>query len=247
MKLIALAAVGLAAVSQAQAQCVENLLIDDFISANRPLTGPAGNDRIYDLLGGDYGGVGIQGNITIDNKGNGTIFPDNSMAGLNGTNYFFLKFDPNACFNATLYTGLQMSFVFPAGSDFQIAFTQKAPNCVDRLTDSIYKKLSDYIIPNGSHQSVFIPFADFGQNVAGGAYDWQHIKDLTFLQFMPTRMPYTFNKLVLLSKCSGTTIANGTTTQPTTEVTKTASDSVKVAGSIGTAMMALAAIVASFF
>ncbi|TPX30688.1 hypothetical protein SeMB42_g07879 [Synchytrium endobioticum] len=87
-------ALGLAAVAQAQI-CATNLLIDDFRTGQRPTTGPAGNDRIYDLAGGDYGGVGLQGNIAIAD-GSGTITPDNSAAGLNGTNYFFVKYDPNA-------------------------------------------------------------------------------------------------------------------------------------------------------
>ncbi|TPX44862.1 hypothetical protein SeLEV6574_g04250 [Synchytrium endobioticum] len=235
-------ALGLAAVAQAQI-CATNLLIDDFRTGQRPTTGPAGNDRIYDLAGGDYGGVGLQGNIAIAD-GSGTITPDNSAAGLNGTNYFFVKYDPNACFDATKYTGLQMEFTFPANADFQIAYTQKAPNCVDRLDDSEYKKLSDFIVPNGGRQTVFLPFSVFGHNVRGGLFDWKHIKDLTFLQFVPTRVPYTFHNLTLIANttaCANQPVVNQSSTTTAAAPASTAGITSNVAS--GAVSMPLVAVV----
>ncbi|TPX50141.1 hypothetical protein SeLEV6574_g01103 [Synchytrium endobioticum] len=121
---------------------------------------------------------------------------------MNGENYFFVKFDPNACFDATKYTGVQIDFTFPPNADFEITYTQAAPNCVDRRVDSVYKKLSDYIVPNGQPQSVFLPFSDFNRNINGTDFDLQHIKDLTFLRFLPSQVQYTFDKIELIAPCN---------------------------------------------
>ncbi|TPX31924.1 hypothetical protein SmJEL517_g04836 [Synchytrium microbalum] len=214
-------------------QC--ELLIDDFRSGNgsRPLTGPAGADRIYDLLGGDYGGVGLAGTPPIIiNNGTGKIVPLPVPV-----QYFFAKFDPFACFNSTAYTHVSMDFIFPNNSDFQIAFTQKAPNCVDRLLDSSYHNLTSFITPNGTQQHVNIPFSAFNTNVNGTAYDWTHIKDLTFLNFYPANVTYTFTRMSLINLndpvCAKnlTGLSTNGTNTTTTNTTNTANSTTAAAKS----------------
>jgi hypothetical protein len=73
----------------------------------------------------------------------------------------------------------------PVGSDFYIALTQKTSDCSARSTDSVYTKLSNYVVPNGSKQTAVVPFSNFTSNLLGQPFDLRYLKDITFVNLIP--------------------------------------------------------------
>ena len=210
-------------VSSAMAQgCTPDATVDDFsklIYKQLP-TGVNGalENKTVDLLGGDYGSKNAEFvidptnkvmTVTVSKQGDEET-PETNKAGYHPNpntaptyNYWFLKFDENACFDLSGYEGFGFDLVAPTGSDMNFTLTQKSPDCTDRLYDSVYHPLTKYITPNGHQQKVFLPFSDFAQNLNGNAFDFKHLKDFTAVNLMPyDGTQFVFSNLVLKGNCS---------------------------------------------
>ena len=94
-------------------------------------------------------------------------------------NYWYVKFDRDACFNLAKYRTIEFDIVAPAKTDFYIALTQKSADCNSRLIDSVYRNMTNYITPDGTRKTISIPVRDFSTNLLKGAFDLAHLKDLT--------------------------------------------------------------------
>ena len=99
----------------------------------------------------------------------------------------------------------QLQFSADPDLDFNITYTQHAPNCTTRTigneavrstfpvidaniqatADAEYYLLTHYIKPTGAMQTLVLPFSDFTTNLIGQPYDLSHVKDLTFVNMHP--------------------------------------------------------------
>ncbi len=145
------------------------------------------------------------------------------------------------------YLGFEFELTAPTGSTFDITFTQKAPNCVDRLADSTYRSILRYTTPNGTKQRVIVPLADFAQTVDGGNFSMQHLKDITFVKMLPVDARFEVRNLKMIGNCNGitpttgpqapaggngTNTANGTNSNSTTTLTPSSGSRVNTGLSI---------------
>ncbi|TPX59236.1 hypothetical protein PhCBS80983_g02581 [Powellomyces hirtus] len=188
-------------------ECGRDLLIDDFRSSRRGVLKIPGETitRQLNLLEADYG----QGpnpdslNYTIDTTA-GVIRIVSGPQPVGQDNYWFSKFDPNACFNTTNWHAIAFDLVGPPGGAFTTTLTQKNPDCIDRtpgLSDSDYIPISNYVTLDGTKQPVVMPFADFRRNIAGGAFDLVHLKDWTLNHFLPVGSVWEISNLRLIRPC----------------------------------------------
>jgi hypothetical protein len=87
--------------------------------------------------------------------------------------------------------------------------TQKNPTCktgnTTRLVDSVYKPLSAYYKPDGTKKTLVLPFADFSNNLAGGKFDFAHLKDWTIVNLVPAGATFTLSNLKLVGNCASST------------------------------------------
>ncbi|KAI8905462.1 hypothetical protein EDD86DRAFT_211538 [Gorgonomyces haynaldii] len=156
--------------------------------------------RQLNQLGGDYGIVNATFQINTSAK-TLTVVP---AVQTTPNNFWFAKYDWQACFDLRGYIGFQFELVAPTGSEISFTLTQKSADCVDRLVDSVYVPLTKYITPNGQKQTVLMPFADFSKNINGGNFDFQHLKDWTAVNFSPAdgTSQFVFSNLILKGNCS---------------------------------------------
>ena len=94
-------------------------------------------------------------------------------------NYWYVKFDQGACFDLSKYQSIQFGINAPSGTDFAISLTQKSADCKSRLIDSVYRNLTNYVITDGTTQTVTLPVADFSKNLLNQNFDLVHLKDFT--------------------------------------------------------------------
>lgn len=118
-------------------------------------------------------------------------------------NFWFSKFDLDACFDLSAYDAIQFDVIAPVGSSAQFCLTQRSPDCQSRLADSQYMPLSKYINPDGSKQTVTMPIADFGKNVNGGNFDFVHLKDWTLNDLSPKGVTIEISNFRLIRACGG--------------------------------------------
>ncbi|KAL2914085.1 hypothetical protein HK105_206343 [Polyrhizophydium stewartii] len=206
----ALAVALAAAASPAAAQvCKKDLLVDDFAKTQTAVI--ANETRQVDLLGGDYGAVGVGWKVDTAKKAM-------VLTSLNGTsNFWFAKFDAGACFDLTGYSAIDFDLVGPAGSDMQFTLTQKLPDCSERApdgSDSAYLALSKYAKMDGTKKHVSLPLADFAKNINGSNYDFIHLKDFTPVNLGPTGAVFEMSNLVLKGGCGVPGTGTNTGTAP---------------------------------
>ena len=186
-------------------QCVPDVLIDDF-SAIR--TGWLDNlPKFFNLVGGDYGSLGAPFTINPNNQslsikaGSYPVGVPEAQANP-GTaptfNYWYVKFDREACFNTTIYSGISFDLIAPLGSDMNFTMTQRSKNCSVRLVDSQYHLLSKYITPDGTKQTVYLPFSDYSLNLFGEAFDFEYFKDWTLVNLGPEGSEFVMSDLKLV-------------------------------------------------
>ncbi|KAJ8323064.1 hypothetical protein BDV3_006678 [Batrachochytrium dendrobatidis] len=206
-------------VVSSQAVCKPDLLVDDFVKAQSAMVD--GEVRPVNLLGGDYGAVGIEWSVDTAKKAA-------VLTSTNSSNFWFAKFDAIACFDLTGYSAITFDLVAPTGSDMSFTLTQKSANCVDRLIDSSYMPLTKYIKPNGSKQHVSLPLSDFAMNINGAPYDFKHLKDWTPTSLSPVGATFEISNLVLKGGCgneTSTATAAATTASAPSTVAATATAS----------------------
>lgn len=233
-------------------QCKPDVLVDDF---SKITTGTLPGDaaiKEFNLLGGDYGAAGAPFTITPASKSMtitaqtadiGNPEPQANPGAAATFNYWFTKFDLNACFDLTGYTAISFDLVAPTGSDMNFTMTQKNPTCstgnTTRLVDSVYKPLSAYFRPDGTKKTVVLPFADYKTNLAGGEFDFVHLKDWTIVNLVPANAVFTMSNLKLVGNCaapSGTSPVSATVAP--TGAPKT-NDAARTVGSIASLLVAL--------
>jgi hypothetical protein len=201
------------AVASFAAQCTPDVLIDDFGKID--VHDYEGAMRHFNLVGGDYGEVGI----------NATYHPSMKNVELTSTNvpdnFWFVKFDLEACFNLNGYTAIEFDIEAPPGTECTFTLTQKSPNCVDRLVDSTYIPLTHYITPNGEKQRVVQPLSEFALNVEGGSFDFAHLKDWTLVGLQPQNVTVKISNFVLKGNCpkATETVAESIMNFPTAKAT----------------------------
>ena len=181
------------------AACTPDLVVDDFTKEYSGALPGETQIRKLNMLGADYGVVG--GTFNVDTNAKQAIIIPNVQSPAD--NYWFAKYNWQACFDLSKYSAFQFELTSPAGSDVQFTLTQHASDCTTRLNDSVYLPLTKYIKPNGTKQLVTLPFSDFAKNVAGGDYDFVHLKDWTAVNFVPAdgKTEFRFGNLVLKGKC----------------------------------------------
>ncbi|KAJ3341340.1 hypothetical protein HDU83_006677 [Entophlyctis luteolus] len=234
-----------------------------------------GNNKTLNLLGGDYG---VDSNSSLSfNFASSDGFvgvnpgwvsnPSNSDAGLHpddilASNYFYFKFvwddqisstdfGVTVCEDLTVYQGLYLNISMPTGSDVYLTLTQKNANCTERIQDSAYVKLSQFHTPNGTPQTIFIPFSLMKYEFDGVTpYNFAHAKDATFVNFNPPNVQYKFYHIGLVDTGSTCTPANATgvgvsatgSSSAAGTSTKTGAGVAAVAGTGAGAFMAAAAL-----
>ena len=151
-------------------QCTPDLLIDDFAKIDQH--DYEGAQRYFNLVGGDYGQVGIDATYDTVNK-------RVKLTSTAADNFWFSKFDLQACFNLKGYTAIQFDFEAPAGTDTSFTLTQKSADCVDRLVDSAYVGLGQPM--DGTKKKITLPLSAFSKNLNGTDFDFDHLKDWTLV------------------------------------------------------------------
>lgn len=185
--------------------CGPDVIIDDF-SVIR--AGWLDNlPKSFNALGGDYGSLGAPFTIDTTNKSlriQARSYPvgipeAQANPGTAPTfNYWYAKFDRAACFDSSIFSGLSFDIIAPFGSDMNFTMTQMSPNCSYRLVDSQYQLLSKYITPDGTKQTVFLPFSDFSINLNGSRFDFEHLKDWTLVNLGPEGSEFVLSDLKLV-------------------------------------------------
>jgi hypothetical protein len=189
---------------QSANSCVTpDLLVDDFAIAD--VHNYQGATRNFNLLGGDYGAVGLTAEYS-------TTLKHVTLTSTVEKNFWFAKFDLGACFDLSPFNAIQFDMVAPVDTNAIFTLTQKSVNCVDRLVDSQYMRLSNYVTPNGQKQTVTMPLTDFAKNLDGNAFDFKHLKDWTLNSLLPVGVSITISNLMLVGDCRLTPVVppNGT-------------------------------------
>ncbi|KAJ3128194.1 hypothetical protein HK098_004940 [Nowakowskiella sp. JEL0407] len=199
----------LATASLAAAQCVP--ATKDLITLqNMPAGGfpqPAtGALTGYDNAGGSYGGE----NLTYVFNGGAAIVTPLAV----DTGYWFFKFEPRECWDATGYNAFEFDYTAPAGADFQMTLTVHTVACLTnncsanaascpRSPDSTYVSIKQATVTTvGAVNHAVVPFALFdGNSFGNGSIDWRYIKDFTFIKFSVLNQPYTFNNFIVKAGC----------------------------------------------
>ncbi|KAI8819157.1 uncharacterized protein EV422DRAFT_535323 [Fimicolochytrium jonesii] len=224
--------------------CGPDILVDDFHVYNRsmlPIQGEK-DPRQVNLLGGDYGTDGtLKFNVSVANK-------DVEVTPVSGASYFFFKFDAGACFDLSGFNSLSFDIIAPVGGSFDIGLTQKSADCHERLGgetsqyDSKYLPLTQFVTPDGTtKQTVVVPFYSLaGPTQAGPAFDFVHLKDVTFINWKSFNSVYKISNIRLRRACgengpSGAnhTISGAAPTGPTTSSTAPAPGATATAGNGG--------------
>ncbi|KAJ3061054.1 hypothetical protein HK102_009266, partial [Quaeritorhiza haematococci] len=153
-----------------------------------------------------------------------------------GSNFWFFTLDPNVgnpCRDMRPFDRLEFDISIPSTAtkrDFLITLTQKLPDCTTRGIDSTYLSAAKYAsggLTTSAWQTVSIPFADFATNVQGGAYDFEHFKDITFVdlpRFTSSGDAVYIDGIRLVGKkdtCGGVTPSPSPTASPTPSPTPT--------------------------
>ncbi|KAI9330137.1 hypothetical protein DFJ73DRAFT_964057 [Zopfochytrium polystomum] len=207
----------------------------------------AGCNKTLNLLGGDYGDSGA--NETLAN-GRLTMVSSDQVAtvgnqespshpnNVTSHNYWYAKFNWENDYDLTPFWGARLSIIMPPASDFNITLTQWLPanpavrdGTGDRGVDTNWILASRYLSPasfdGATPQTLVIPFADFATNQKGGAFDFAHLKDLTFVNLLPFGATFAIERIELLYKNCQAPATSGTVTtgggQTTTTATATAS------------------------
>jgi hypothetical protein len=214
-------------------ECKPDVVVDDYKIRNESLltTEQPPPLRFFNLLGGDYGAK--DATIAVNPSPNSNMIikagwgpADTSESSTHpggpvAHNYWYVKFDLNACFDLRGYSGFEMDLLSPLGSDFYITLTQHASDCKTRLIDSVYRNLTDYVKPNGTLQTVFIPFQDFKKNLVGNDFDFQFLKDVTFVNLGPENAEFELKMFRLRGCRSNSTGSVGTVTGTGTSTSTT--------------------------
>ncbi|KAJ3023342.1 UNVERIFIED_CONTAM: hypothetical protein HDU68_008661 [Siphonaria sp. JEL0065] len=262
--LVAAVALPLAAAEPLTVSSTCELLVDDMRprTANQSKNDSFGNVKTLNLNGGDYGvdgGSKLQFNFAASNghvdvipgwdknpgDGDAALHPPAILA----SNYFYYKFvwddqkssndfGVNVCQDLSVYQGLYLNVSMPAGSDVYLTLTQKNAACSARTKDSAYVKLSQFHTPNGTPQSIFIPFDLMKLQFDGQPYDFTHAKDATFVNFSPSDVTYSFYHIGLVkngASCTPKTggVSTGTGTGvPAQTTAKATSSAEKIVGGL---------------
>ena len=193
----------------ATAQCKPDLLIDDFAKVD--VHAYEGADRNFNLVGGDYGAVGITATYEPENK-------RVKLVSNAADNFWFSKFDLQACYNLNGYTAITFDFEAPVGTDASFTLTQKSPDCKERLVDSQYVGLG--VPMDGTKKSITLPLSGFSKNLNGTDFDMVHLKDWTLVGLKPIGTTAYFSNFVLKGNCNvpssttGASPTNGGSSNP---------------------------------
>jgi hypothetical protein len=174
-------------------QCATDLLVDDF--AQIDIHDYQGSPRYFNKLGGDYGEVGILAEYSTTER-------HVALTPVQAKNFWFSKFDLEACFDLSRFAAIQFEIEAPQGTSGSFTLTQKSADCAERLTDSSYVPLSKYVRPNGRRQVVTIPLSDFSTNLDGKPFDFKHLKDWTLNDLQPEGVTINISNLVLKGSCN---------------------------------------------
>ncbi|KAJ1562902.1 hypothetical protein HK096_004826 [Nowakowskiella sp. JEL0078] len=232
---LAVSLVTLVSIQHADAQTCVAKTSDLITVQNIPAQGLRNKANILvDNAGGSYGGVGLTYVFHF------TLFGVSFLTGAAGVRvvptdpvngYWFFKFEPRECWDATGYNAFDFDFTAPVGSTFSMTLTVHTNLCLKnnctanadscpRAPDSTYVNINQFVVPNGKQQHVSVPFTSFDSNSFGnGTIDWRYIKDFTFIQFTTINQPYIFNNFIVKKGCkptaalavAATTAALGTT------------------------------------
>jgi hypothetical protein len=191
--------------------CRPDLLIDDYsVVEQRNYDGAL---RYFNRVNADYGHVGMT--ATYEQANRRVVLVPTAT-----DNFWFVKFNIQACFDLRGYTGIQFDITAPTNSSSLFTLTQQAPDCITRLVDSVYTPLDRYITPNGVRQTVLQPLSDFALNLNNEPFDWVHFKDWTAVNLLPVGARFEVTNFILKGNCStvarASSVAPGTT--PSTAV-----------------------------
>ncbi|KAI9335513.1 hypothetical protein BDR26DRAFT_865878 [Obelidium mucronatum] len=201
-------------------------------------TGFNGCNKTLNLMGGDFGDSGAAevlsvGSLDITAGNNSAVVGSFEADARPNTavtiNYWFTKFNWENDFDLTPYSGMSLDFIAPIGSDFNITLTQWIPSVNKRGIDSQYRVLSSYVVPNGKPQTLNLKWTDFGTNLNGQPFDLKHLKDVTFVNFVPVGAVFKFTKMTLTGTCGG----NGGAAPKTTGAVVAATTSKSSAAVVG--------------
>ena len=237
-----LATVLSAIIAQQTNTCTPDLLIDDFLDpkTQQSVVIESGRvDKYLNKLGADYGAAGNDFSFTAGPAGHLSIVagrdenignpePKSNPGAPLSFNYFFWKNDLMACSDVSKYVAVQFDLMAAMGSNMFITLTQKSKDCKTRLVDSEYKQLTDFVKPNGQSQVVTIPFSGFSKNLLGNDFDFNHLKDVTFVNLTPSGATFLIRNLKMIGTCnsSGNTTSTATsasTSTPTSDKSKSSS------------------------
>ncbi|KAJ3186138.1 hypothetical protein HK101_009717 [Irineochytrium annulatum] len=207
-----------------------------------------GCNKTLNYLLGDYGDQGVNETMTLGKLSLLTFNVSEAINNLESAshpltaisfNYWFTKFNWINDFDLTPFTGFSIDLIAPVGSDFNITLTQWIPADPQHINgsgtrgiDSEYRLMSSYITPNGSPQTLKVPFADLATNLLGDPYDFKNLKDLTLVNLGPVGATFVFTKIMLLGNC--TTSSLTTTTSAKAGATGTASGGISNTVAVGT-------------
>jgi hypothetical protein len=118
------------------AKCTKDILIDEFKKIKVDYYD--NTLRNFNLIGGDYGHVGIESTYREDDQ-------NLSLASTKSSNFWFSKFNREACFDLRGYKSIEFDIIAPKGCDAQFTLAQRSSDCQKRLVDSSYTKLTDYL------------------------------------------------------------------------------------------------------
>ncbi|KAJ3413131.1 hypothetical protein HDV05_008469 [Chytridiales sp. JEL 0842] len=212
--------------------CIPDVLVDDFRPRNASMrrTQPPGEgcekftdfngcEKTLNLLGGDYGDAGCNqvmtdGRLTITTRNVSAVINNLESESHPGTavsfNYWFVKFAWEYDFDLSIYSGLAIDLIAPPNSDFNITLTQWLPATNTRGLDSVYNLMSKYLTPDGTPQTLRMPWSDFKTNLEGGEFKLEDLKDLTVVNMGPVGSTFVFTKIVLLGNCTKEGVEAGT-------------------------------------
>ena len=136
------------------AQCTADLLVDNFAKITNGFLPNDASPKQFNLIGGDYGSAGADFVIDTDSKtlsivaGTANVGQPEPLANPNTAvtfNYWFAKFDRDACYNLTQYSGISFDLVAPLGSDMNFTLTQKVSHFDLKCNRLFFMKLAGYM------------------------------------------------------------------------------------------------------
>lgn len=232
IQMFALFSLLLISAAHAAPSCQQNVLVDDFVIAQQDFID--GLDRYVSLLGGDYGGQGVEMDF-------GTVGPTNGhvlVVPTEKSNHFFFKLNKEACVDISSFSALRVVLSAPAGANAKFTLTQKTKDCKERVEggDSTYVSLSKYVQMDGNVQTLIMPLSDFAGRADASKvpapFDFLHLKDFTFVDMMPMGSEWRIYEIEMIGTCDGAAAVGSLTTGNVTATTTVAPTTTLPAGTV---------------